>query len=61
MKTFTCAFIRTITYAYYIFGIVGFLWLFFSWIDVILHNTTTCIYQDWNAFTMLLEAIKPYY
>ena len=27
-------------------------WLFFSFMDVIVHNTTTCQYAWWNAFLL---------
>lgn len=27
-------------------------WLFFSFMDVIVHNTTTCHYAWWNAFLL---------
>lgn len=29
------------------------LWFLASWIDVILHNTTTYIYAPWNMFTLI--------
>ena len=29
------------------------LWALASWVDIILHNTTTCIYASWNLFALL--------
>ena len=29
------------------------LWFMASWIDIVLHNTTTCIYASWNLFTLI--------
>ena len=36
-------------------GISGILLLWFlaSWMDVVAHNTTTCIYAWWNLFTLI--------
>lgn len=31
------------------------LWLFASWLDVVLHNTTTCTYAFWNVFRIICE------
>lgn len=33
--------------------IAWFVWLFLSWVDVILHNTMpNPVYQPWNLFTL---------
>ena len=29
------------------------LWILASWVDVVAHNTTTCIYASWNLFELL--------
>lgn len=37
----------------YLLSILCWGWLIASYLDVILHNTTTCVYQDWNIFKIL--------
>ena len=38
-----------------IYGIsaLGIMWVLASWVDVVLHNTTTFEYAPWNLFTIL--------
>lgn len=37
---------------------VGILWVLASWVDVILHNTTTFQYATWNLFKILFQEGK---
>ena len=32
---------------------IGTLWVLASWVDVVLHNTTTFQYASWNLFKIL--------
>lgn len=36
-------------------GIGFFVWMIASWVDVILHNTTTFTYANWNLFQLLMK------
>ena len=40
-----------------IYGVcgVGILWVLASWVDVVLHNTTTFQYASWNLFKILFQ------
>ena len=43
-----------------IYGIsaLGIMWVLASWVDVILHNTTTFQYASWNLFKILFQEGK---
>lgn len=34
---------------------IGTLWVLASWVDVVLHNTTTFQYASWNLFKILFQ------
>ena len=40
-----------------IYGVcgLGILWVLTSWVDVVLHNTSTFEYAAWNLFTILFQ------
>ena len=44
---------RTLATAIYWACGLGILWVAASWVDVVLHNTTTFEYAAWNIFNML--------
>ena len=35
---------------------LGLFWFVASWVDVVAHNLTTCQYQWWNCFEILVKA-----
>lgn len=45
-------------YILVLFFIAIFLWLFWSWMEVICHNNADCEYSMFNAFVLLDKACK---
>lgn len=45
-----------ITNALCIISVLLTTWILLSYIDIILHNTTTCTYQSWNLIVMAFGA-----
>lgn len=33
------------------------IWVIISYFDIMMHNTTTCVYQNWNLFEMLWRGV----
>lgn len=44
----------------YIICILIIGWIIASFIDVNIHNMTTCEYASWNAFELLMKGVEMY-
>ena len=43
----------TIVNALCIISYILLFWVFASYIDIVLHNLTSCVYQPWNIFKLM--------